>query len=187
MKHEALTDAISMLDDDLVAEALEPFRKRRYAPVIRLCAAAAACAAVVCGFLLIPKDSGTNILVMGADPSVSPVAVNTEVSGGDDEVSVVRAFALDCTDIPVSVVSSGKTVVSVSAGELYITDGNEERTPADSPLELNGNASLLWSVPLWDSSARFELTVQTGDSCRVLLLSYDENAQEWTVTERSAE
>ncbi len=181
MKHEALTDAISMLDDDLVAEAQEPFRKHSAAPVISFCAAAA-CAAAVFAFVLLPKGSGAEILVMGADPSASPVVVHSERTR-DVGISIVSAFAVEYTDIPVSVVSEGKTVVSVSAGELYIM--GEETEYAQIPLELNGDASLVWSVPLWDGGEQFEFTAQTGKNCRTLLLSFDEASQEWTITESS--
>ena len=182
MKHEALTEAISMLDDELIAEAQEPFRKRRIAPVIRLCAAAAACAAAVGAFLLIPRGSGADILIMGEDPAGSPVAIRTE---NNEEIGVIRAFALEYTEIPVSIVSAEKTVVSVSGGELYITGEGEEKVPAASPLELDGNASLVWSVPLWDAGAELELTVRTGADCRVFMLSFDESAQEWTIRENT--
>lgn len=182
MKHEALTEAISMLDDELIAEAQEPFRKRRIAPAIRFCAAAAACAAAVGAFLLIPRGSGADILIMGADPTERPVAIRTE---SNEEVSVIRAFALEYTDIPVSVVSSEKTTVSVSGGELYIIGEGEEKVPAASPLELSGSASLVWSVPLWDAVAELELTARTGAECQVFLLSFDESAQEWTIRENT--
>lgn len=182
MKHEALTEAISMLDDELIAEAQEPFRRRRVAPAIRICAAAAACAAAVGAFLLIPRGGRTDILIMGQDPSKQPVAIRTEDSG----TGVIRAFALETTDIPVNIVTSEKTVISVSAGELHIVCDEEDTVLAEVPLELNGNASLLWSVNLWDAVAEYELTAQTGESCLVLILSYNESAQEWTVQENAA-
>ncbi|MGN1339082.1 MAG: hypothetical protein ACI4WS_02200 [Oscillospiraceae bacterium] len=175
-----------MLDDELVAEAQQPFRKRGHAPVIRLCAAAAACAAAVFGLLLIPKG-GADILVMGSDPAAGPVAVDTrQDSGNENEVSIIRAYALEPTDIPVSIAASGRTVITVSAGELYITDDGE-RVPASSPLKLNGNASLIWSVPLWDGTNEFELTMQSGGSSRILRLSCDQTTQEWTIAESSAQ
>lgn len=178
MKHEALTEAISMLDDRLIAEAQQPFKKRSVLPaVMKLCGAAAVCAAAVGAFLLIPRGSGADILVLGEDPSVNPVSVKS----ADIGISAVRAFAIEYTDIPVEIVSSEKTVVSVSAGELFITGSGEADIRAELPLELNGGASLMWSVPLLDISAEYTLTAQTGDNCRVLLLSFDEGAQEWVI------
>ena len=183
MKHEALVDAISMLDDELIAEAQQPFRKRRALPALRLCAAAAACAAVVGAVLLIPRGGvETGILIMGQDPSQQPVSVRIEDNGDNSGVSVIRAFAMELTDIPVTITATGRTVVSVSAGELRLA-ADDSASPAESSLELNGSTELLWSVPLWDSIAEFQLTAQTEKSCRILQLSYDESSGEWTAKE----
>lgn len=180
MKHEALTEAISMLDDRLLEEAQQPFRKRSALPLaLKACGAAAVCAAAVGAFLLIPRGSGADILVLGENPSVKPVSVKS----ADVGISAVRAFAIEYTDIPVSISSSEKTVVSISAGELFITGDGEAKVRAETPLELNGGASLLWSVPLLDVSEEYTLTAQTGKHCRILLLSFDESTQEWTVSE----
>lgn len=179
MKHDALTQAISMLDDDLIAEAREPFSKRSYAPFIGICSAAAVCAAAVGAVLFLPFGSGTELLIMGQDPSEKAVTLHSEPN---TQARAISAFSFDCTDIPVSVVSSGSTVISVSCGELYVLDG-AEKVPATSPLELDGDASLVWSVPLWDSALQLELTAQTGKECRVLMLRFDEELQEWTITE----
>ena len=42
MKHEAFVDAMSMLDDDIIAEAQEPFRSKSHGKLIAFCSAAAA-------------------------------------------------------------------------------------------------------------------------------------------------
>lgn len=181
MKHDALTEAISMLDYGLIAEAREPFRKQNYASVIGFCSAAAVCAAAVGAVLFLPRSSGAEILIMGQNPSEKAVTLSLE-SGSAAEVSAIRAFSFDYTDIPVSVVSSKPTVITVSGGELCVLDGSEKE-PVSSPLELDGNASLVWSVPLWDAGSQFELSAQTGKECHILLLSFDEEMQEWTVTE----
>ena len=65
MKHEAFVDAVTMLDDDIIAEAQEPFRRKSRAKVIGFCSAAAACAAVIGAVLLLPGGNGADILVMG--------------------------------------------------------------------------------------------------------------------------
>lgn len=183
MKHDALTEAISMLDDELIAEAREPFRKRNYASVIGFCSAAAVCAAAVGAVLFLPRSSGAEILIMGQNPSEKAITLHSESeSESEAEVSAIRAFSFDCTDIPVSVVSSKPTVITVSGGELYVVDGSEKE-PATSTLELDGDASLVWSVPLWDAGSQFVLSAQTGKECRILLLAFDEDTQEWTVTE----
>ena len=184
MKHEALTEAISMLDDRLIDEAQQPFKMRSALPaVMKLCGAAAVCAAAVGAFLLIPRGSGADILVFGEDPSVKPISLKNDES----DIGVARAFAIEFADIPVEITSSEKTVVSISAGELFIAGSGEADVRAELPLELNGGASLMWSVPLNDIGEEYTLTAQTGENCRVLLLSFDESAQEWTIMENSAE
>ncbi len=181
MKHEAFVDAMSMLDDDIIAEAQEPFRRNSHGKLIAFCSAAAACAAVIGTLLLLPGGKGAEILVMGRDISANAVAVGDGSADGADEPEI-RAFSLEPTDIPVSIAPCGTAVVTVSGGELYSGD---PAVPAETPLELSENASLIWSVPLWDSSLEFTLTVQTGNDSRILLLSYDGLSQEWTVKESS--
>ena len=56
MKHEAFVDAVTMLDDDIIAEAQEPFRRKSRAKVIGFCSAAAACAAVIGAVQLLPAQ-----------------------------------------------------------------------------------------------------------------------------------
>lgn len=186
MKHEALTQAISMIDDELLAEAQEPSERRRAFPTaLKICIGAAACAAAVGLSLLIPRGGGAGILVYGEDPAKAPVAVRTVADAGENAgIAAARAFAMDCADIPVEVVTSEKTVVSVSGGELSIAGENAGTVPAECPLELTRNTSLIWSVPLWDAAAEHELTAQTGSDIRVLLISFDESAGEWTIQEK---
>lgn len=183
MKNEALQDAVSMLDDKYIEEAQQPFPKRKIAPTaIKICLAAAACAAAVCAVMFIPHGRAADILVFGKNPSASPVAVRS----CDNEVGVIRAFAVEYLDIPVSISSSDKTVVGISGGTLYVEGDKENVYNADFELELFGNASLVWTVPLGDSSVEYELTAQTGKHSRVLTLSFDESENKWTVCEKSA-
>ncbi|MDY4588083.1 MAG: hypothetical protein SPD47_06500 [Oscillospiraceae bacterium] len=186
MKQEALTQAISMIDDELLAEAQEPSKWRRAFPTaLKICIGAAACAAAVGVSLLIPRGGSAGILVYGEDPSKAPVAVRTVTDTEDNaDAYAARAFALECTDIPVEVVTTEKTVVSISGGELFIAGENEDIVPAECPLELDRNTSLVWSVPLWDGAAEHELTAQWGSRSRVLIISFDENAGEWTIQEK---
>lgn len=186
MKHEALTQAISMIDDELLAEAQEPSKRRGAFPTaLKICIGAAACAAAVGLSLLIPRGGSAGILVYGEDPAKAPVAVRTVTDAEDNAGAyAARAFALECTDIPVDIVTSEKTVVSISGGELFIAGENEDIVPAECPLELDRNTSLVWSVPLWDGAAEHELTAQWGSRSRVLIISFDENAGEWTIQEK---
>lgn len=182
MKHEALEDAVSMLDDKYIEEAQKPFPKRKAAPLaIKICFAAA-CAAAVCAFLFIPQGKSADILISGKNPSENPVVVRSY----DNEAGVIRAFAIEYLDIPVSFTSSDKTIVSISDGTLYVEGNKENVYNADFELELFGNASLVWTVPLNDTSVEYELTAQTGKHSRVLALSYNEVEKKWTVREKSA-
>lgn len=186
MKHEALTEAISMIDDELLAEAQQPSKRRSAFPaVLKICMGAAACAAAVGLFLLIPRGGSSDILVYGEALSKAPVTVRTEPDAEDNGGAVaIRAFAMECTDIPVEVVAAEKTVVSISGGELFIAGENADKVPAECPLELTQNTSLIWSVPLWDEAAEHELTAQTASQSRVLLISFDERTREWTIREK---
>lgn len=186
MKQEALTQAISMIDDELLAEAQQPSARRRAFPTaLKICIGAAACAAAVGLSLLIPRGGSAGILVYGVDPAKAPVAVRTVTDAEDNAGAyAARAFALECTDIPVEIVATEKTVVSVSGGELFIAGENTDTVPAECPLELTQNTSLIWSVPLWDGAAEHELTAQAGNNIHVLLISFDESTGEWTIQEK---
>ena len=182
MKNEALQDAVSMIDDKYIEEAQKPFAKRKTASTaIKICFAAAACAAAVCAVVFIPHGKAADILISGKNPSASPVAVRSN----DSEVGIIRAFAVEYIDIPVSINSSEKNVVSISGGTLYIEGAKETVYDADFELELFGNASLVWTVPLDDKTAEFTLTAQTGNHSRVITLSFDESENKWTVSEKS--
>ncbi len=180
MKHEAFVDAVTMLDDDIIAEAQEPFRRKSRAKVIGFCSAAAACAAVIGAVLLLPGGNDVDILVMGRELSDSPIALSS--GNADSERAAISAYSLEPTDIPVSIDAHGLTVVTVYGGEIY-QEGLTQ--PAETPLEITGSSALVWSVPLWDASREFTLTAQTGNHCRILRLSFDDSLQEWTVSESS--
>ena len=183
MKNDALQEAVSMIDDKYVEEAQKPFQRRKSAPTaIKICFAAAACAAAVCAVVFIPHGKAADILVSGKNPSASPVAVRSY----DNEVGVIRAFAVEYIDIPVSITSSEKSVVGISGGTLCVEGDKENVYNADFELELFGNASLVWTVPLGERSDEYELTLRTGKHTRVLALSFDEGENKWTVREKSA-
>lgn len=182
MKHEAFTDALSMIDDKFVEEAQKPAVKRSFAPtVIKIGFAAAACAAAVCAFIFLPKGNAADILISGEKPSAGPVVVR---SYDDNSVGVIRAYAIEYVDIPVSITSSDKSVVGISGGTLRLDFDKENVYNADYKLELFGNASLVWNVPLDDKSAEFTLKVQTGNQTRVFELSFDESENKWKMCEK---
>lgn len=180
MKHEAFTEAISMLDDKFVEEAQKPFAKRNSAPAIRICFAAAACAAAICAFLFIPRGKPADILVHGENPSASPVSVLSEKGRSGD----IAIQLIEITKIPVEITAEGKTAVSVSEGTVSLADNSSEN--AGSSIEIDGKASLLWSVVLGSESEEFTLTAKTGNHSRVLSLVFDKDANGWVIRENSA-
>lgn len=180
MKHEAFVEAVSMLDDKFVEEALKPFPKRSSAPALRICFAAAACAAAICAFLFIPRGKAADILVRGENPSVSPIAITSE----DDKNDAVRTHAFEAAEIPVEITADAKTTVSVSDGTVSLVGKTAEK--ASSELEIDRNAEILWSVVLANTNEEFTLTVKTGNHSRVLALVFDEGANDWVVREKSA-
>lgn len=175
MKHEALSDAVSMIDDKFIAEAQEPFQKRSSSPLIIKICAAAACAAAA-AFLLIPRGQSADILIYGENPAKNPVAVRFV----DSKNSVARAFSIEIADIPVTVSTSGKTEVSVSNGGLFLSE-NGSRTPAENPLTLEKSAEILWSVPLTDKAQQSTFTVKTAKQSQILTLSFDEGSGNWII------
>lgn len=182
MKHEALQDAVSMIDDKYIEEAQTPSVKRSFAPrIIKIGFAAAACAAAVCAFLFFPRGKSAEILVCGQNPSASPIAVRSY----DSEVGVIRAYAIESVDIPVNITSSDKSVIDFNGGTLRHEGNNEQVYGADTRLEVFGNASLIWTVPLDNRSATLELSAQTGNQTRVFALSFDESDNSWKISEKT--
>ncbi len=181
MKHEAFVDAVSMLDDDIIAEAQEPFSRKSRARAIGFCSAAAACAAVIGAILLFPGEKGADFLVMGKALSGGSVVIGDDQNLAENRAAI-SAYALEPTDIPISIAAHGLTVVTVSGGELY---SESSTAPAETPLEICETASFTWSIPMWNASEEFTLTAQTGNVCRVLVISYDDSIQEWTAAESS--
>ena len=180
MKHEAFQDAVSMIDDRFVEEAQTFAVKRSFAPnIIKIGFAAAACAAAVFAILFFPRGKSADILVCGQNPSASPVAVRSY----DSEVGVIRAYAVESADIPVKITSSEKSVVDITGGTLRF-EGNSEQV-YDTRLEVFGNASLVWTVPLDNRSAALELSAQTGNQTRVFALFYDESDNTWKISEKT--
>ncbi len=175
MKNEALSDAVSMIDDKFIAEAQEPFQKRSSSPVIIKICAAAACAAAA-AFLLIPRGHSADILIYGENPAKNPVAVRSV----DGENGAVRAFAIEIADIPVTVSAAVETEVSVSSGELFLNE-NGSWIPAENPLTLEKSAEILWSVPLTDKEQQSTLTVKTAKQSQILTLSFDDGSGNWII------
>lgn len=176
MKHEALSDAVSMIDYRFIAEAQEPFQKRSSSPlIIKICAAAACIAAA---FLLIPRGQSADILIYGENPAKNPVAVRLIESENS-----ARAISIEIADIPLTVSAAGKTEVSVSSGELFFNE-NGSRTPAENPLTLEKSAEILWSVPLTDKKQQSTLTVKTAKQSQILTLSFDEGSGNWIINKQ---
>lgn len=171
MKNEALSDAVSMIDDRFIAEAQEPFQKRCSSPLkIKICAAAACIAAA---FLLIPRGQSADVLIYGENPAKKPVTVRLV-----ENENSARAISIEFADIPVTVSAAGKTEVSVSSGELFF---NENRTPAENPLILEKSAEILWSIPLMDKEQKSTLIVKTAKQSQILTLSFDKGSGSWII------
>ena len=115
MKHEAFVDAVTMLDDDIIAEAQEPFRRKSRAKVIGFCSAAAACAAVIGAVLLLPGGNGADILVMGRELSDSPIALSS--GNSDADRAAISAYSLEGltqpAETPLEITGSSALVWSV--------------------------------------------------------------------------
>lgn len=180
MKHEAFSEAVSMIDNKFVEEAQKPFRKRKSAPAIKICFAAAACAAAICAFLFIPRGKASEILVRGENPSASPVEVLSE----NGRSGAIEVHMIEAAEIPIEINVGGKTDVSVSGGEIF-TAGNGA-AKASSELEINESAEIIWSVVLASADEEFTLSAKTGNQIRILELAFDKDANGWVIREKSA-
>lgn len=180
MKHEAFSEAVSMIDDKFIEEAQKPFPKRKSAPAIKICFAAAACAAAICAFLFVPRGKPADILVRGENPSASPVSVLSKKGRSGDIVIQL----IEITEIPVEITAEDKTNVSVSVGTISLAENGSEN--AGSSIEIDGKASLLWNVVLENADEEYTLTATTGNHSRVLALVFDKSANNWVIRDKSA-
>lgn len=180
MKHEAFTEAVSMIDDKFIEEAQKPFPKRKSASAVKICVAAAACAAAICAVLFIPRGKAADILINGENPSESPVTVLSQKGRSGD----IAVHLIEIAEIPVEITAEGKTSVSVSGGTVSLAENGSVN--AKTELEIEGKASLLWSVVLGSESEEFTFTAKSGSRSRVLTLAFDENRNGWVIREKSA-
>lgn len=180
MKHEAFSEAVSMIDDRFVEEAQKPFRKRKSAPAIKLCFAAAACAAAICAFLFIPRGKAPDILVRGENPSLGPVEVLSE----NGRSGAIAVHMIETAEIPIKINVGGKTAVSVSGGVIFPVGNSAAK--ASSELEINESAEIMWSVVLASADEEFTLSAKTGNQVLILELAFDEGANGWVIREKSA-
>lgn len=170
MKHEALTEAITMIDDKFIAEAQEITpRKAAYLPKIFTFAGAAA-AAVIAAVMLLPK-SGGEILVYGSRLD-APAAITPD-SGG-----IARASVFMQAEIPLEI-KAEKAAVTVSDGEIFLADSAD--VPLELPAEISGDTQLVWIVPLDSNGNAPTLTVASDKETSTFNVSFDEETGVWFI------
>lgn len=172
MKHEALVNAISEIDEQLLAEARSIRPARRMNTALTWCAAAAACLAVAfCAAAILGAGGSTEVLVHGQEISAAGY-ICAEQQNNNDEF--VPRMASTLMQIPVEISSQGKTDITVSSGELCVVSADGERLFVGGEYTVSSAAVLLWSVSADDTAAQYRMTITGRKTSSTIVLSYEE-------------
>ncbi len=173
MKNEILARAITEIDDDLLAEAHEPVKKKKpdYRIIItRYAAAVAACFVLVFSLVFFGNYGRGGEL----DISVDGQAVSAD--GGKITLPLISVqtedpFARSTKKItvPVKINADGKNAfVTASRGGAIRTESGEEC----EMLKVKSGADIEWVVDISQES-RFELTVTSKKQTLIIRAFYD--------------
>lgn len=178
MKNEAMSRAITGIDDELIMSAYSAAPSRRLnIKVLGVCAAA--CIAVICCITIALRSGGPEISVYGQDITKNTVVIAPD---GPDGTST-RQYEGDGICIPISLKTKTDLTIKVSYGELDVTSGNSESAEDDSGiLNVSGSADIVWSIESPDKDKAYELQINGGE--RVYGLSYDTVSGKWQISKK---
>lgn len=170
MKNEILARAMTEIDDELLAEAREPVKKKRpnFRVVTKYIGAMAACFALVLSLVLFGnygRDAfdvsvdGLAIEEQSGELMLPRVSVHTQDSSPRDKKRMT---------VPIKIEANGETVVTASEGGILCTADGEET----SSLKTKKDTEIEWSVNVADEES-FELTVASKKKTLIIKAIYD--------------
>lgn len=173
MKNEILARAITEIDDDLLAEAREPVKKKKpnYRIMItKYAAAVAACFVLVFSFVFFGNYGRSGEI----DISIDGQSVSAD-EGGDIMLPRISVHTTDVTrdikkmTVPTEIKIDGRTAViaASSGGVIHAENGEEYET-----LKVKGGASIEWIVDV-SRENQFKLTVTSKKQTIIIKAIYD--------------
>ncbi len=175
MNNEVMAQAISGIDDDLVAEAFDstiPIRKKKKQAGIFVLAA---CFAVVISVsLFVQKPDTPQVLAYGIVVEDEPITI----ASGSEIESSARIIEKNSISVPIEIRGTRNVKIEATAGTLNVSD------LTDNELLYSGNSfngqtpvSVSWTVVNPDTAQEYELCIN-GNSL-VLKLMYDKENSSW--------
>ncbi len=177
MKNEALVNAITGIDDDLIGDAHASGRGK-VLPFRKILAAAACIALAVTAAIGFMSRSKVSITAFEKDIGNQPVVVAE--SGGVSDVRSNGESESARIAVPMEIEVNRKTDISVSDGSIQVLD---LKTGA---LLYNGDCytcesdvSVVWLVRASKPGSCFEMHLVSGKSKQIVTLNYSDN--KWTM------
>ena len=170
MKNEILARAMTEIDDELLAEAREPVKKKKpnFRLATRYIGAIAACFVVVLSLVLF-RNYGSGNFDVSIDGQTlreqtgeitSPsISVYTEDHSPRDKKKMT---------VPIKIKANGETVITASEGGLLCTADGEEI----SSLKTKKDTEFEWTVDV-SGKENFELTVTSKSKTLIITAVYD--------------
>lgn len=170
MKNEILARAMTEIDDELLAEAREPVKKKKpnFRLATRYIGAIAACFVVVLSLVLFRNYGSGNF-----DASIDGQTLREQT--GEITSPSISVYTEDHSPrdkkkmtVPIKIKANGETVVTASEGGILCTADGEET----SSLKTKKDTEIEWSVNVADEES-FELTVASKKKTLIIKAIYD--------------
>ena len=170
MKNEILARAMTEIDDELLAEAREPVKKKKpnFRVMTKYIGAIAACFAIVLSLVLFGNygsgafDVSVDGQVMAEDMgeiALPHISVQTHDQSTRDKKKMT---------VPVKIEANGKTVITASEGGILCTAEEGET----SSLKTKKDMVFEWTVDV-SGKENFELTVTSKKKTLIIKAIYD--------------
>lgn len=170
MKNEILARAMTEIDDELLAEAREPVKKKKpnFRLATRYIGAIAACFVVVLSLVLFRNYSigDFDMSVEGQDISGEMTAISLSPFSGHSQDQNPRDKKK--MTVPIKIKANGETVITASEGGLLCTADGEEI----SSLKTKKDTEFEWTVDV-SGKENFELTVTSKSKTLIIKATYD--------------
>lgn len=172
MKNEILARAITGIDDELIiaAHSDSVSDRKNKKPVFFF--AVAACFLLVCTISLIGQlNSGIKITVNGNSITKEPVLI-------DVPMPYSRLLSEDTFSFSLELEPRKETSVSISDGTIKVySSETDELLYCGESYKTNEAVTLLWEVAVPAPATAYKMRLNKT----VLILSFDENTNQWTI------
>lgn len=183
MKNEILAKAITGIDDDLIADA-HKLPASKVIPFRKWGAVAACLAVIISAAIWFSADNGTAITVFNQKLSSEPVIISQSQDNPDIRTYSQSETIQLAAEIDIDV--QGETLISVSSGSMQIVDDGGSILLYDGKsYKTDKNVQIIWNVEANSDTTRFEMTVKSKKETDTVILDYNVQNREWTVSKNT--